>query len=117
MSRELYKAFSGQNKGFSDPKDQIAIDELSTHTDIGRQEAIHPYKVSLSKECECNQILQYPSIHPLKTLYGRDLNSVLRDNLGDNWEEACATLMCEMRMYELECLRWVLKNILTQYNT
>ena len=41
-----------------------------------------------------------------QTLYGRDLNSVLRDNLGDSWEEACATLMCEMRMYELECLRY-----------
>ena len=41
----------------------------------------------------------------LQTLYGRDLNSVLKDNLGSSWEEACATLMCEMRMYELECLR------------
>ena len=41
----------------------------------------------------------------LQTLYGRDLNSVLKDNLGCSWEEACATLMCEMRMYELECLR------------
>ena len=30
---------------------------------------------------------------------------MLKDNLGDSWEEACATLMCEMRMYELECLR------------
>jgi len=30
---------------------------------------------------------------------------VLRDNLGDDWDEACATLMTEMRMYELECLR------------
>ena len=40
-----------------------------------------------------------------QTLYGRDLNSVLKDNLGDSWEEACSTLMCEMRMYELECLR------------
>ena len=30
---------------------------------------------------------------------------VLRDNLGNDWEEACATLMTEMRMYELECLR------------
>jgi hypothetical protein len=30
---------------------------------------------------------------------------VLKDNLGDSWEEACATLMAEMRMYELECLR------------
>ena len=59
------------------------IDELTTHTDTGRQELIHPYK----------------------TLYGRDLNSVLKDNLGDSWEEACATLMAEMRMYELECLR------------
>ena len=66
--------------------------------------------------------------------YGRDLNSVLKDNLGDNWDEvccfpkhlppcvytrhllvvtsilifkACVTLMTEMRMYELECLRWV----------
>ena len=83
VSRELYKAFSGMNAGFAEAKDQIVIDELSTHTDVGRQEAIHPYK----------------------TLYGRDLNSVLKDNLGDNWEEACATLMCEMRMYELECLR------------
>ena len=83
VSRELYKAFSGMNAGFAEAKDQIVIDELSTHTDVGRQEAIHPYK----------------------TLYGRDLNSVLKDNLGDSWEEACATLMCEMRMYELECLR------------
>ena len=83
VSRELYKAFSGMNAGFAEAKDQIVIDELSTHTDVGRQEAIHPYK----------------------TLYGRDLNSVLKDNLGDNWEEACTTLMCEMRMYELECLR------------
>ena len=41
----------------------------------------------------------------LQTIYGRDLNSVLKDNLGSSWEEACATLMCEMRMYELECLR------------
>ena len=76
--------------------------------------------------------------------YGRDLNSVLKDNLGDSWEEvwllsfqknypvssmylgrcltwqcilsliiayhpcvqACVTLMTEMRMYELECLRF-----------
>ena len=63
VSRELYKAFSGKNQGFAEvsysqywhhrmilsflwfkAKDQIAIDELSTHTDIGRQEAIHPYK-------------------------------------------------------------------------
>ena len=97
VARELYKAFSGQNTGFkevqslsrshcqlfSQAKDQIVIDELTTHTDTGRQELIHPYK----------------------TLYGRDLNSVLKDNLGDSWEEACATLMAEMRMYELECLR------------
>ena len=41
----------------------------------------------------------------MQTLYGRSLNYVLKDNLGDSWEEACATLMCEMRMYELECLR------------
>ena len=41
----------------------------------------------------------------MQTLYGRDLNYVLKDNLGDSWEDACATLMCEMRMYELECLR------------
>ena len=34
-----------------------------------------------------------------------NLLKVLRDNLGDNWDEACATLMTEMRMYELECLR------------
>ena len=50
-----------------------------------------------------------PSYHQIityrQTLYGRDLNSVLKDNLGSSWEEACATLMCEMRMYELECLR------------
>ena len=38
-------------------------------------------------------------------MYGRSLNYVLKDNLGDNWEDACAALMCEMRMYELECLR------------
>ena len=63
--------------------EQIVIDELSTHTDHSRREIIHPYK----------------------TLYGRSLQLVLKDNLGDNWEEACATLMCEMRMYELECLR------------
>ena len=30
---------------------------------------------------------------------------MLKDNLGRCWEEACASLMCEMRMYELECLR------------
>ena len=30
---------------------------------------------------------------------------MLKDNLGDNWEEACITLMSEMRMFELECLR------------
>ena len=41
----------------------------------------------------------------LKTIYGRNLNNVLKDNLGLSWEEACSTLMCEMRMYELECLR------------
>ena len=40
-----------------------------------------------------------------QTLYGRDLNSVLKDNLGASWEEACVSLMTEMRMYELECLR------------
>ena len=45
VSRELYKAFSGLNAGFEEAKDQVVIDELSTHTDIGRQEAIHPYKV------------------------------------------------------------------------
>ena len=28
VSRELYKAFSGQNKGFSDPKEQIAIEVI-----------------------------------------------------------------------------------------
>ena len=59
------------------------IDSLSTHTDHSRTELIHPYR----------------------TLYGRSLNLVLKDNLGDNWEEACTTLMSEMRMYELECLR------------
>lgn len=30
---------------------------------------------------------------------------MLKDNLGGSWEEACASLMTEMRMYELECLR------------
>lgn len=30
---------------------------------------------------------------------------MLKDNLGGCWEAACASLMCEMRMYELECLR------------
>ena len=30
---------------------------------------------------------------------------MLKDNLGVSWEEACASLMTEMRMYELECLR------------
>ena len=63
--------------------EQIVIDELSTHTDHSRREIIHPYK----------------------TLYGRSLQLVLKDNLGDNWEEACITLMSEMRMFELECLR------------
>lgn len=71
VSRELYKAFNGLNEGFKEPKDQVVIDELSTHTDTNRQELIHPYK----------------------------------DNLGLSWEEACSTLMCEMRMFELECLR------------
>ena len=33
------------------------------------------------------------------------MNNVLKDNLGPCWEDACASLMCEMRMYELECLR------------
>ena len=61
----------------------MVIDELSTHTDDSRKDLIHPYR----------------------TLYGRSLNLVLKDNLGDNWEEACITLMSEMRMYELECLR------------
>merc|ERR1711874_751854 len=79
----MYKAFSGMNEEFEDAKDQVVIDELSSHTDTGRKELIHPYK----------------------TLYGRSLNYVLKDNLGESWEEACATLMCEMRMYELECLR------------
>jgi len=83
VAREMFKAFSGMNEEFEDAKDQVVIDELSSHTDVGRKELIHPYK----------------------TLYGRDLNYVLKDNLGDSWEEACATLMCEMRMYELECLR------------
>ena len=58
VARELYKAFSGQNTEFKEAKDQIVIDELTTHTDTGRQELIHPYK----------------------TLYGRDLNSVLKAN-------------------------------------
>ena len=30
---------------------------------------------------------------------------MLKDNLGPCWADACASLMCEMRMYELECLR------------
>ena len=30
-----------------------------------------------------------------------DIMQVLRDNLGDDWDEACATLMTEMRMYEV----------------
>ena len=30
---------------------------------------------------------------------------MLKDNLGGSWEEACTSLMTEMRMYELECLR------------
>lgn len=41
----LVKAFSGMNSGFAEAKDQVVIDELSTHTDVGRQELIHPYKV------------------------------------------------------------------------
>jgi len=65
------------------PTEQIVIDELSSHTDTNRQQLIHPYK----------------------TIYGRNLNNVLKDNLGNIWSEACSTLMCEMRMYELECLR------------
>jgi len=83
VTREMYKAFNGLNEGFAEAKDQIVIDELSTHTDESRKELIHPYK----------------------TLYGRSLNYVLKDNLGDNWEAACVTLMSEVRMYELECLR------------
>lgn len=83
VARELYKALNGMNEAFENVKDQIVVDDLTTHTDNGRQEMIHPYK----------------------TLYGRDLNQVLRDNLGDNWDEACNILMTEMRMYELECLR------------
>lgn len=35
VSRELFKAFNGMNAGFEEAKDQIAIDELSTHTDVG----------------------------------------------------------------------------------
>merc|ERR1711953_209006 len=83
VAREMYRAFSGLNEGFENAADQVVIDELSTHTDDSRAELIHPYR----------------------TLYGRSLNLVLKDNLGDNWEEACTTLMSEMRMYELECLR------------
>ena len=30
---------------------------------------------------------------------------MLKDNLGASWEEACVSLMTEMRMYGLECLR------------
>ena len=60
VAREMFKAFSGMNAGFEDvslrfdcynvihtvqAKDQIVIDELSSHTDTGRQELIHPYKV------------------------------------------------------------------------
>ena len=45
VARELYKAFSGMNEGFKEAKDQIVIDELSSHTDSTRQQLIHPYKV------------------------------------------------------------------------
>ena len=64
VAREMYKAFSGLNEEFEDvsvensykkmklviwsefqAKDQIVIDELSSHTDSGRSELIHPYKV------------------------------------------------------------------------
>ena len=60
VAREMYKAFNGMNEGFEDvsfcnncynitlhvqAKDQIVIDELSSHTDTGRQELIHPYRV------------------------------------------------------------------------
>ena len=58
VSRELYKAFAGLNAGFEDAKDQIVIDELSTHTDVGRQEAIHPYKVEHS-ELSIITVIQY----------------------------------------------------------
>ena len=84
------------------PKDQVVIDELSSHTDLTRQELIHPYKVTLATP---SPVAPPHHFTVLQTIYGRDLNSVLKDNLGCSWEEACATLMCEMRMYELECLR------------
>ena len=45
VARELYKAFNGLNEGFKEAKDQVVIDELSSHTDKTRQELIHPYKV------------------------------------------------------------------------
>jgi len=83
VAREIYKALHNLADTEQQTGPQIVIDELNTHTDTTRQDLIHPYK----------------------TLYGRDLNSVLKDNLGGSWEEACATLMTEMRMYELECLR------------
>ena len=63
VAREMYKAFSGMNEEFVDvscwniwfddfssgipqPKEQIVIDKLSSHTDTGRKELIHPYKVN-----------------------------------------------------------------------
>ena len=106
-------------------KDQIVIDELSTHTDDSRRELIHPYKVGQGQDariktykcltrkikwllsttdrifsiCQNNifksssQFLISTIYSNLQTLYGRSLNYVLKDNLGDNWEEACSILM------------------------
>ena len=74
VARELYKAFSGMNEEFKEvnyeqnrivelvnlqPKDQIVIDELSSHTDSGRQELIHPYKVGCSGQAKHKLIRQF----------------------------------------------------------
>ena len=81
------------------PTDQIVIDELSSHTDSTRQQLIHPYKVT------SDSLLFQMFENHFQTIYGRNLNNVLKANLGDIWSSACSSLMCEMRMYELECLR------------
>ena len=75
------------------------IDELSSHTDSTRQQLIHPYKVT------SDSLLFQMFENHFQTIYGRNLNNVLKANLGDIWSSACSSLMCEMRMYELECLR------------
>ena len=51
----------------------------------------------------CNNIMSIVNV--IAFITKTDIMQVLRDNLGDDWDEACATLMTEMRMYELECLR------------